>query len=44
VLIFASIDEIAPAKAGALRGYLSAFGVLVNRSDPYFLQYFNEVG
>jgi hypothetical protein len=30
------MDEIAPAKTGALRGYLSALGVLVNRSDPYF--------
>src|ERR1700730_11258489 len=43
VLIFASMNGIAPAKAGALRAYLSALGSWVNSGETVFRHYFNEV-
>jgi hypothetical protein len=38
------MNGIAPAKAGALRAYLSALGFQVNSGQAVFRQYFNEVG
>src|ERR1700722_4113235 len=43
VLIFTSMNGIAPTKAGALRAYLSALGSSVNSGEAAFRHYFNEV-
>jgi hypothetical protein len=37
------MNGIAPAKAGALRAYLSALGFQVNSGGAVFRQHFNEV-
>jgi hypothetical protein len=37
------MNGIAPAKAGALRAYLSALGSWVNSGEAVFQHYFNGV-